>query len=237
MKEARFPESTKTSHQRFRVGEYAHKRYMTLLLKALADFHEYAEANNILYSLGGGSLIGFFWNGQIIPWDDDIDIFLGQEDFFKIKKNLWCEGKKFENEGKFNSGWKREGGFKMRNNRLNNLSGNAYHIAVNTISNTSKKQLMKILPTEKLNRRLPGGLDILCCMNNPDGSSQDSWTLKRTCCGPTDKFLAEDCPIVSFSGVKTRAVKREIAEPFLNRIYGKKWVIPCHPKLKKSHGR
>ena len=228
-----FPKSIKTSHQKFKVGGDTHKRYMNLLLKTLSDFHKYAEDNNILYSLGGGSLIGFFWNGEVIPWDDDIDIFLGRKDFFKIKNSLWGKGEEFKNGEEFNSGWKREGVFKMHNNRLGSLSGSKYHISVNSTNNKSKKQLIKILPLEKLNRRLPGGLDIVCCYNKLNGNNQDSWTLNRTCCGPTDKFLPEDCPVVSFSGIKTRAVNREIAEPLLNRIYGKKWSIPCHPKLKK----
>ena len=82
-----FPDNIKTPHQEFKVGSDIHKKFMRETLQTLVDFHEFAENNNILYSISGGSLMGYFWNKDIMPWDDDIDIMLGEKDYFWVKEN------------------------------------------------------------------------------------------------------------------------------------------------------
>ena len=77
-----------------------------------------------------------------------------------------------------------------------------------------------------------GGLDIGACRIKETGKTQELFKQQKPCCGPTNNFDKSDCPIVSFSGIETRAVKREIAEPILTSIYGAKWIIPKHPKIK-----
>ena len=54
------------------------------MLPMMKCIHEYCEANNIRYSLSGGSLIGVVRHKGYIPWDDDIDIMLPRPDYDKF---------------------------------------------------------------------------------------------------------------------------------------------------------
>lgn len=50
-------------------------------LKIFADF---CEENNLLYFLGGGTLLGAIRHQECIPWDDDIDINMPRPDYMKL---------------------------------------------------------------------------------------------------------------------------------------------------------
>ena len=91
-----FPESTKSSHQKLPVLSEELSTYKKSLLETLSAFHEYAEDNNILYSLHAGTLMGYYWNGDMIPWDDDIDIIVSESSFREIKDNLWRKGERID---------------------------------------------------------------------------------------------------------------------------------------------
>lgn len=47
-----------------------------LQLRILDCIHEYCMANNIRYSLGGGTLLGAIRHKGFIPWDDDVDVMM-----------------------------------------------------------------------------------------------------------------------------------------------------------------
>ena len=60
----------------------------------LLVFHKFINAcdnNNITFFLYGGSLLGSFRHHDIIPWDDDIDVFVPAKDKFvlEIALRLW----------------------------------------------------------------------------------------------------------------------------------------------------
>ena len=51
------------------------------LLEMLADLHTLAEANGIRLHLAGGALLGAVRDGNMIPWDDDIDLHIARSDY------------------------------------------------------------------------------------------------------------------------------------------------------------
>lgn len=50
----------------------------------LRIFAEFCEENNLLYFLGGGTLLGAIRHQGCIPWDDDIDINMPRPDYMKL---------------------------------------------------------------------------------------------------------------------------------------------------------
>ena len=71
------------------IMTYAEK--MTLR-NTLRDLTDTLDASNITYHICGGTLIGSYRHHGIIPWDDDIDIYVRWSDRFRmedqIRKNL-----------------------------------------------------------------------------------------------------------------------------------------------------
>ena len=51
----------------------------------LKCFHETCEANGIRYSLAYGTMLGAIRHGGFIPWDDDVDVFMTQEEYKRFK--------------------------------------------------------------------------------------------------------------------------------------------------------
>ncbi|MBT0741965.1 phosphorylcholine transferase [Campylobacter lari] len=56
------------------------------LVKLLDYFDEFCKKHNIIYSLGGGTLIGAVRHKGFIPWDDDIDIYMHYDEYEKLRK-------------------------------------------------------------------------------------------------------------------------------------------------------
>ncbi|KAJ3224900.1 hypothetical protein HK099_007694 [Clydaea vesicula] len=44
------------------------------LLEILQGFSEFSTTNNILFWISHGTLLGWYWNQKILPWDEDIDL-------------------------------------------------------------------------------------------------------------------------------------------------------------------
>lgn len=228
-----FPDDVKTDHQKFIIGSEIHKKYMKQILQTLAGFHEFAENNNIIYSLVAGSLMGYFWNKDIMPWDDDIDIMLGEKDYFLVKEKLWEAGSHMDMP-KFNWGWK------SKLWRKTSICGKDYVFSPNNISykkptKKEERHLLKIIPINNLERNCAGGLDIALCKRLKNGKYREFWIPGRTCCGPTDNFNKDLCPLVSFAGITTRAIVKSFATPYLDKVYGKNWAIPSHPRIKRFY--
>ncbi len=54
------------------------------LTEMLFQFDEFCRKHNITYYLAYGTLIGAIRHGQMIPWDDDIDILLKRDEYEKL---------------------------------------------------------------------------------------------------------------------------------------------------------
>lgn len=59
------------------------------LVKLLCEFDRICKDNNLQYSLAYGTLIGAMRHKGFIPWDDDIDVIMPQDDYIKLL-NLSC---------------------------------------------------------------------------------------------------------------------------------------------------
>ncbi|ORY40222.1 hypothetical protein BCR33DRAFT_852934 [Rhizoclosmatium globosum] len=44
------------------------------LSEMLKAWTEFAESNEIIYWMAHGALLGWFWNGRLLPWDVDLDV-------------------------------------------------------------------------------------------------------------------------------------------------------------------
>lgn len=71
------------------------KEQKKIMIEILSYFDNICRANNINYSLIGGSLIGAIRHKGIIPWDDDVDVILDKDSYEKVIKIL------LENNGRY----------------------------------------------------------------------------------------------------------------------------------------
>ena len=53
-------------------------------LEMMKDIHAFCVANNIKYTLGGGSMLGAIRHKGFIPWDEDVDVFMLRQDYEKF---------------------------------------------------------------------------------------------------------------------------------------------------------
>jgi lipopolysaccharide cholinephosphotransferase len=68
------------------VSEEDLSQYKNCVLSIMKDFHDFLMAHDIKYSLAFGTLLGAIRHNGFIPWDDDIDIILTNEEFHKLLK-------------------------------------------------------------------------------------------------------------------------------------------------------
>lgn len=68
-------------------------------LKVLLAFDKICRENKIFYTITAGTLLGAARNGKFIPWDDDIDVLVRSEDYWKIKDAI--KKSKMEREYEF----------------------------------------------------------------------------------------------------------------------------------------
>ena len=58
------------------------------LLILAGRFHDFCIANDIFYSIHGGTMLGAIREKGFIPWDDDIDVTFTRDEFIKFEKTF-----------------------------------------------------------------------------------------------------------------------------------------------------
>lgn len=87
--------------------EYLHRTTLEITKLVVRIFDE----NNINYMICGGTLLGAVTTGKFIPWDDDVDICVLEQDYDRMKKVLisklpnWIEVQCYETEPNYFHGW------------------------------------------------------------------------------------------------------------------------------------
>ncbi|WP_018659150.1 LicD family protein [Allofustis seminis] len=65
-------------------NKYGIKDIQEKLLGILLYFSDFCQAHDLRFVLAGGTCLGAIRSGGIIPWDDDLDVFMLREDYEKL---------------------------------------------------------------------------------------------------------------------------------------------------------
>jgi len=63
-----------------------HRESQLLMLELLKSFRDYCNSNGLRYFLAAGTLIGAVRNKGFIPWDDDADVYMPENDYLQFIK-------------------------------------------------------------------------------------------------------------------------------------------------------
>ena len=76
-------------------SEVTDRQKKSIDIGLLAYFDKICRENGVKYSLAGGTLIGAVRHGGIIPWDDDVDVFMLRPEYDKLQA-LFPEGGRYQ---------------------------------------------------------------------------------------------------------------------------------------------
>ena len=132
---------------------YLHSTALKMLTEVIAVFHQY----NIRYFICGGTLLGAVTSQKFIPWDDDVDICILDEDYEEALKLLvgnipdWMCVQCPATEPNYYHGWAK---VRDRNSHIYPDSGsyreNGVWIDLYRLSQVPKKQIPYLIVKEHL---------------------------------------------------------------------------------------
>jgi hypothetical protein len=211
--EIEYPKDTKTEHQQLELFSDNHINYMTKLFNLFEVFHNWLEDNNILYTLYGGNLLGYYRQNNHILWDDDIDTLLVNNKGIEFINNIW-----------------------NYSNEIAKPIWDEYWI-YKTITINKKKYLLlkmkfsnnwfKLLYNENINKNNKdlGGIDITYLINERDCWNRDLSNIS------TYLTNANNYSIVTYGPVIAKILNKEFSIKYLEYMYGYKYINKNHPKL------
>jgi len=62
---------------------------LTIAERMLKDVTTILEKKNILYCLDGGTLLGIMRENRLLPWDNDLDVFVTEDEYKKVASLTW----------------------------------------------------------------------------------------------------------------------------------------------------
>lgn len=72
-----------------KLYKLSHTEHQELLYEIVYTLDDYCKQHNIRYFLAYGSLIGAVRHGGIIPWDDDVDVWMEREEYNRFQKLVY----------------------------------------------------------------------------------------------------------------------------------------------------
>ena len=144
--------------------QYLHNKTLEMLKVIIPIF----DANNIRYFICGGTLLGAVTTGHFIPWDDDLDICVLDEDYEKMRSILlhglpdWMLFQCKETEPHYYHGWiKVRDRYSEVNPAEPTYSCNGVWIDLYKLTRTKIKEVSYRIQKEHINylfrRKLGGG--------------------------------------------------------------------------------
>ena len=225
-----FPNNIRSEHQKLDIFSETYMNYMTEEFYLAHLWHEFAEENDILYSICHGNLLGYYRNNDHILWDDDFDIIMREKDF-NIVEEIWNNSEKkykYPIQGWDIYCWQ------YINIKIKNVD-----LILIKFSNEYGKYPYDWGPWYKfkLNNRISiynvdiGGIDIFMC-TKINGEYRATLEASKDCFDfPKNDSLISDFPIKEYGPIKLKIVKKTIGIRCLNGRYTNNWTIKKHPGL------
>ncbi len=93
----------------YEISDAELKRLQQTEMEMLVEFDRICRKHHIRYSLDGGTLLGAVRHKGFIPWDDDIDVIMLREEYFKFRK---CCKKELDRERFFFQDYRTDPGYR-----------------------------------------------------------------------------------------------------------------------------
>ena len=208
------PANITTHHMKLVIGNDKHIKLLIEIYYLLHIFHRFSLENEISYSISSGNLLGFYSSGDILLWDDDIDI-LVDFNHFKIIKKIW------DNGGNPIKIWDRNWTYK-------NIQMDTNSIILCRLQNKDffKIKINSNVGIKGVDQKDIGGIDIVTPM----------WTFNQGGIPkPLPSYIRDDISkskysIVKYGPVECRIFQKDLAIKLLDIMYPR-WRDKKHPLL------
>ena len=204
-----------SDHQKYPVPSKKLDKYFHDQLNLLEAWSKYCIEQNIIYSVVGGAVIGYYCHRTLLPWDDDIDVAVPEIHEYRLK-DLWENGM-YVNF--FAGEWE------IKQISLNGEQPTTFYLGKYNNTEGWYKLLSETYVTSKwyklnslsLTTKDVGGLDINVAKIAADGKWVEKPFPQNRVCDMTDLIN------VKLHGLNVRMPSKKNAYEFLDVRYGTQW--------------